>query len=494
MRKRHYHPGARFDLIYADETPFGSAVSGRCDREIRQRASRVAEHRRDHGMAATVRGSRELLGALFDADGALGALYEKPGVLREACLYPDPKRVRPVGLSVSGPDGRVVEQVQLDPGVMGDLAGWIGGFVAGEPAPRTPKVADLYAALDRLTLVDEAPPERLAPADGDLLFIGHAAARVGRRDAALIDPFLFPRSERYPSTYQPLTPVDLMPVAAIFITHSHPDHYDPASLLGFGADAPIHVPAVARESLLAIDMAARLRELGFRAVKPISPGDRVELGATRVDVLPFYGEQPTVGPRLHPEARNQGATYLMRDGGGHTFYFAVDSGRDADGDVRDLALDLRQRHGAPDVLLGGHRGFGLYPIHYLFSSVSRYLLFVPPALWAARQAIMNDAHELIDTAEIAGARLTIPYAAGGAPWHWEMGLGPRLDGHGHDNPFVDPPPEGVVAAARQRSASPEGPIASSTTSAIVLRPGEALSLAAGGDYAISAGASQKWPF
>src|SRR5262249_7057404 len=136
MRKRHYHPGARFDLIYADETPFGSAVSGRCDREIRQRASRVAEHGRDHGMAATVRGSRELLGALFDADGALGALYEKPGVLREACLYPDPKRVRPVGLSVSGPDGRVVEQVQLDPGVMGDLAGWIGGFVAGGVAPR----------------------------------------------------------------------------------------------------------------------------------------------------------------------------------------------------------------------------------------------------------------------------------------------------------------------------------------------------------------------
>jgi L-ascorbate metabolism protein UlaG (beta-lactamase superfamily) len=343
-------------------------------------------------------------------------------------------------------------------------------------------------------LVDEAPAERFAPADGDLLFVGHAAARLGKTDAALIDPFLFPRGRHYPANYQPLTAVDLAPIAAILITHSHPDHYDPGSLLAFGADARIFVPAVARESLLSIDMATRLREIGFRAIEPISPGDRIDLGSTRVDVLPFYGEQPTVACRLHPEVRNHGATYLVRNGGGHTFYLAADSGRDADGDVRDLAFELRQRHGPLDVLLGGHRGFGLYPIHYLFSSVTRYLLFVPPPLWAARQAIMNDAHELIDTAEIAGARLTIPYAAGGAPWHWEMGLGPRLDGAGRDNPFVDPPPEEVVAAARRRSASPEGLIASGETSAIVLHPGDALSLDDSGGYAIRAGQHQKWPF
>jgi len=59
----------------------------------------------------------------------------------------------------------------------------------------------------------------------------------------------------------------------VFITHCHPDHYDLGTLLRFGHDVPIWVPEVARESILSIDMRARLEQLGFTRVRTLRWGD-----------------------------------------------------------------------------------------------------------------------------------------------------------------------------------------------------------------------------
>ena len=80
------------------------------------------------------------------------------------------------------------------------------------------------------------------------------------------------------------------------------------------------------------------------------------------------------------------------------------------------------------LVFSGYRGWQLYPFQLLFSSVSRFLLFVPPSLWSTRQQLMNSVDDAIDVAEGWGARYLVPYADGGAPWYWDIGLGPRLDG------------------------------------------------------------------
>src|SRR6185295_17044503 len=102
---------------------------------------------------------------------------------------------------------------------------------------------------------------------------------------------------------------------------------------------------------------------------------------------------------------------------------------------------IRRKFGDVHVVFGGYRTFGMYPILYLFSSVSRFLLFVPPGDLTSRQEIMNDADALLDTAERCSAKYVVPYAAGGAPWYWEHGLGWAPKGFGDAR--SDPPPDEV---------------------------------------------------
>jgi hypothetical protein len=86
---------------------------------------------------------------------------------------------------------------------------------------------------------------------------------------------------------------------------------------------------------------------------------------------------------------------------------------------------------------------------------------------------MNDAGDAVDTAERFGARSLVPYSAGGAPWYWERGLGPRGD-TGLERPGFDPLPERVVEAATARAVSVTGAAVPSPVGVRVLRPGDRL--------------------
>src|SRR5205807_4231629 len=161
------------------------------------------------------------------------------------------------------------------------------------------------------------------------------------------------------------------------------------------------------------------------------------------------GEQPTDGDVLHPDVRNVGNTYLLRT---PTFsaVFLADSGRDMQGDVKNLASRTRARLGTVDVIFTGYRGWHTYPVQLLFSPVARYLLFVPPWLWNSRLQLMTTIEEAVDVAERWGARILVPYADGGAPWHRAADLGLHLCDAPREGPSLAPFAQCVVARAQRR--------------------------------------------
>ncbi|HET9955222.1 MAG TPA: MBL fold metallo-hydrolase [Polyangiaceae bacterium] len=479
LLKKRLSDTVQLAVSYEDGTRYGSVLTGRCDQLIRQKLRHVAELRRERGLAHVVERSLEILTEAM-RETSLGALYVRDGQLREACLYPEREAVRPASLLFFRSPSEA-QEFPLSPGLTAELATWCGEWQQGASAPQAPEARQLWDALDAAGLLTDEPP--LPPVEGEMVFGGHAMLRVGRTQRVLVDPFVLPRHSRYPASYQPFTYSELAPTA-ICITHSHPDHFDVGSLLRFGPDIPIFVPAVPRESILAVDMAYRLRELGFRDVRPLPWFSEADLGSARISSLPFYGEQPTSGESLHPEVRNMGNLYVI-ECEGRRCAVTADAGWDRDGSTADLALLSRRKQGALDVLFGGYRSWAMYPIQYLFCSVTSYLLFVPRDQWHVRQRIMNGLEELFDTAERWQARHVVPYADGGAPWYWERGLGPRLDGaeaatsgRGRPNRHFDPDPEDAIALQGMRSTAADGSPIASPTRVQLMRPGQALDFSA----------------
>ncbi len=453
-------------VVYRDDTAFGGMVSGRCELEIRKRLAVLHAFRAKHGLPKLLQEGAAVLDRVLPR--AFAGLSDGPHRLRDEWLYPDPRRIVPAQLAVERGLGEVAARVVLPAGLASELAAWLGEWERGARAPRAPAAARLWEALREAgALVTRGAPAVRAAAPS-VTFVGHATLLVDDGDRrVLVDPFLLPRSRRFPRDWQPACAASLGRIDAVLLTHSHPDHYDPGTLLRLGRDTPIHVPDVARESVLAIDMVARLRELGFREVHPHAPGQVVCVGGVRAHALPFHGEQPTTGERLHPEVRNEGLTWLV-EAAGRRLAVLADAGVDGDGDVKRDALATRAAHGAADGVFCGYRGFALLPVQYAFSSVSRYLPFVPRRSRGRRQQIMCDAGDLLDVAAGWGASWAVPYAAGGAPWYWLRGLGPRPDGPRDAPAAADPLPSRVVDEAARRGG--EAPAVR------VLRVGETLAL------------------
>jgi L-ascorbate metabolism protein UlaG (beta-lactamase superfamily) len=491
--RRRLDETSRLWLLYEDGTPFGSAVGGRCDETIRALCAPIVRCAAKRGIAQAVEKGPEMLAHALRR-GRLRELYARPGVLKQAFLFPPRAAVAPKALLVQS-RGQTPRTVPLPRGVAGDLAAWIADWRAGAPAPAPPGARRVHESLVNLGVFGAGvprPPVRL----GQATLVGHATVRLATPTTSLLfDPFLLPPDPAYPRSYQPLTTEDLGRPDAVFITHSHPDHFDIGTLLRFGADMPIYVPSVPRESVLAVDMRRRLQEVGFRDVRSLEWFDEARVGDFRVVALPFYGEQPTTDEVLHPEVRNRGNIYLVEEPQ-RRYVLTVDGGRDHAGDVKRVAADARRRFGAADVVFGGYRGFALYPAHYVFSSIARFLPFVPPSAWGVRQKIMGDAADLIDVAEIWGARRVVPYGDGGAPWFWTRGLGPRLDvpASSPGERETDPRPEEVLAVARARSSSPRGGTIRSAVAVSLLRPGDSLAFGARGQPRLRRASPHAWPY
>lgn len=457
----------RLSIDHHDTTRFGSALTGVFDRLMQRICHPIAGHLAHLGREPSAEESTELMARCL-GPRALGALFARPGRLREDCLYPEPQGVVPVSLHVSGP-AVAGPAIPLPAACLPDLARWIGEWTQLGAAPRDPLARALWDALDARAAFTTR--EALAPRSGDgITFVGHATVCIEKDGTRIVfDPFLLAPAGA-DDEVRPLFAAELSP-HAVFITHSHPDHYDLGSLLRLGADTPIYVPVVERESLFSVDMATRLRALGFRRVHALAWGQHAEVGPHRVEAHPFFGEQPTDGEFLHPEARNAGNVYVV-DSGGTRVALVADAGRDQGGSTVELAAQLCREQGAVDVVLGGYRAWRLRPIRLLGTSVARYMLSIPRGQWGRRMQLMNDADDLLETAARWGAPTVVPYANGGAPWYWNIGLGPR-PGSTSDDPDFDPSDDYVVQAeARRRHSGKPSPRVA------WLRPAERLPLAA----------------
>ncbi|MBD2410168.1 hypothetical protein FACHB389_30815 [Nostoc calcicola FACHB-389] len=490
MIRQRLSSSIKFQLIYQDETKFGSAVTGQCDNSIRRYCASVTAHRNRYGLANVVTHARELLAQTM-VPGGLADLYQRPNILLEDWLYPDRKAVKPVALELERNIGETIVIPKLSPNLLSELALYLGEWQQGSNAPTTTIARELWNALGDYGALVEVNELSVKPQLGHATFVGHSTLRLSDGNfSILFDPFLLPKSEVYPPNYQPLSLEEMGQPDAVFITHSHPDHFDLGTLLRVVANTPIFVPEVQRESVLAIDMALRLRQLGFENIHTLRWFDETRIGGMRVIALPFYGEQPTVAQALHPEIRNAGNTYLI-EYCDRRVALTADSGTDCLGDVKKLAAVALERYGSLDTLFGGYRGFGLYPIQYLFSSVARYLPFVPQNSWQVRQKMMCDADDLIDVAEIWNAKRIVPYSDGGAPWYWQRGLGPCLDGSQAHIMAVDPTPEHVCQVATVRSGTRKDGAIASPVPICLLRPGDALTFAQEDTQVIQ---NQSWPY
>ena len=474
--------GVRVEFV--DRTPFGSPVAARPEEGIRRLFPGVIERFTQDGMSELIADGPQLLREAVAAPDfdRVAQRNSSAWSIRPEVLHPDPTLASPRYLSFARSNGGPSLRATLPPDHWPAARRMVGRLAGGGCDPKDPDLPEpfhrLLAGLAQAGLVgedrDDSQPGSLLPVGADVTYLGHNTVVVrSERSAVVLDPFLFPHRAVHPPSYQPFLASDVGRVAAVLITHSHPDHFDPGSLIQFPLDTRIVVPVLERETLLAVDMARRMRELGFTDVVSLGWGDRLAVGDIDIEALPFFGEQPTDGDVLHPEVRNNGNTYLVRTPAVAAVFLA-DSGRDHAGDVKLVAEESRRRDGPVDIVFSGYRGWVTYPVQLVLSSVGRYILFVPPWLWGARQRLMNDVHDAVDVAERWGARWLVPYADGGAPWHWNVGLGPRLDGSGAENPGFDPHPDRVVEAARRRIEAPDGSFTGSTVDVLLLRPGDSV--------------------
>jgi L-ascorbate metabolism protein UlaG (beta-lactamase superfamily) len=258
------------------------------------------------------------------------------------------------------------------------------------------------------------------------VFVGHACVTWTDGDLRLwSDPFFRPKNLRFPLHYQPIAPCDVLETRhAILITHSHPDHFAPGSLLMFPADTPILVPKVTREDLLSLDLVYRLGQLGFTNVKHLAWGETAHLGTFEVTAVPFHGEQPLgSGARPDRSERMLGNGYRVASARGLSALILADSGADAWAGAAEAARRIRDICGQTDIVFANHRRWRIYPPQYLTTSVPEFLCFVPDSELAIPQQIMYSPEDLWSVAETLGARHVIPYAMGGAAWFEEIGLG-----------------------------------------------------------------------
>jgi L-ascorbate metabolism protein UlaG (beta-lactamase superfamily) len=213
-------------------------------------------------------------------------------------------------------------------------------------------------------------------------------------------------------------PVPEAGVAAAFVTHSHGDHFNIATLDWLAASGTsIYVPVVPRASLLSEDMASELALCGVPA-KSCETGSLIDIGDVTVEALPFFGEQPSA--RVSPaEAglRNWGNCYRV-DTPGFSVLILADSGTDPAGNMPATIHDSVRRRGPIDVVLGSLRNmylpFDVYGLSGYYAVQPMNGLRDDHSLWR-RGKLPSATLGPAGTAEVcaeAKARVFLPYAHG----------------------------------------------------------------------------------
>jgi L-ascorbate metabolism protein UlaG (beta-lactamase superfamily) len=261
-------------------------------------------------------------------------------------------------------------------------------------------------------------------------------------------------------------------VDAVLLTHSHDDHFHLPSLLQAAPpDVPVVVPRVPRTSVLTrVELGGAARGFGLDA-RVADWGSTVQVGDIEIDVLPFYGEQPTRdAPGPSPDLRSWGNCYRITTPQLSALVL-VDSGADPMGDTLEAVRRSRQARGPADVVLSCLRELA----SPFFGGLDHYWTALPFARLRELYALHRAGRLPSTTAGVdgsaaacveAGARWYLPYANGFA------GVGRPIEDIGWGS--GEPPERDAVArvaAALERRGG--------RTAALAWDPGDALVFAGG---------------
>ena len=410
-----------------DTTPFGTTLSGRLQAFVRQALYadtgqallRALEH---PGSASAEFLSIDRLAQLVRDDRAQSAHAET--LAAETFWHPPAQDATPQFLYATSNLGSGSLQLDLTPQRCQRLRDAMRGQVDQDDWILERFLVHHAAEMERegFRRIDPLAPRRQEMP----LLVGHACVTWADRDARLwVDPFLRPKTPRYPHQYQPLSPLDFPDAQhVVLLTHSHLDHFDPASLFWFPNATRFIIPQVERESILSLDLELRLRQLGFSDIETLAWWESRQISGFEITALPFYGEQPLGwGTETQLADYNVGNIYLVRNPQGVYSLLMADSGSDPRMSCLQYARRLRRELGRIDYLFANHRRWRLYPPQYLLTSVPQFLCYASDDELHVQQQIMLDPEQLACIAEALDARFVIPYAMGGARWYEEIGLG-----------------------------------------------------------------------
>ncbi|MEX1364812.1 MAG: MBL fold metallo-hydrolase [Nannocystaceae bacterium] len=222
---------------------------------------------------------------------------------------------------------------------------------------------------------------------------------------------------------------------AILVTHHHADHWHLPSILhhATAGRTTVVVPAVPRVNLLCDERFSE--SIAAVGLEPIEAqwGQHLRIGDIEIDVLPFYGEQPTRDEAgVAPDLRSWGNSYRITTPTLSVIVIA-DAGTDPQGSMEEVFEASTRRHGPADFVASSARDL-LCPF---FGGLHHYWAALPFAeltrLWnqdGGRTIPSTTAgvEGIARLCAIAGAQAYLPYANGfagvGRPIHdvgWGLG-------------------------------------------------------------------------
>jgi L-ascorbate metabolism protein UlaG (beta-lactamase superfamily) len=304
---------------------------------------------------------------------------------------------------------------------------------------------DEDAWVERLVTASPSGPLWPEPDAPGIYRREHASLLIrSRTTGILVDPISLQR--RMQHMHQVPGNLRSDAVNAVAVTHSHVDHWHIPSLLAHleRPETPVIVPRVPRPNVLTFqDFEASLRTCG-QAAKAPAWGETVRVGDIEVDILPFYGEQPTRdGPPLREGLRSWGNCYRFQTED-FSCVLLVDAGEDPNGAMSKVLAESCRRRGPVDVVLSCQREFE----SPFFGGLHHYWAALP---WERLLELYHDyqqhrlksttagAEGAVELCAAAQARYFLPYANGfegvGKPIT-DIGWGLGEPSEAHRNAFM----------------------------------------------------------